>query len=412
VERGAAAPRRGNLKTRLDARDKLASYAYDEQGRLTGRLPSADGALTVWQNDRPAPPLPSLSMLVRFLFFALCIAISATVHADRPAELPDAAPLFAATVWDMHDRSFDLATLRGKPLVVNFWARWCGPCRVEIPHFAQARRKFKEKGLAVVGIGLEDKVDTVREFARAYEMDYTVLLAKDQGVPLLRALGNAKAGLPFTLVIDASGRVVATKLADERRRIDGAIARCSDARRSPRFRYLLRRRRRRPSARRPSPRPGRRSPKSRGSASSSSAVAGTRGGAAPARAGADLDVVVIERNASFWAGPLSNRWLAGLVDTRYIVHDRAPAAARHGYDLVQAEVTAVDRDRRRVVTGQGTLDYDWLVLGVGIRENFAAWFGDDRATADLVRARHPSAWRSGGAGRNQGSLTASPAATC
>lgn len=226
MERGAAAPRRGNLKTRLDARDKLASYAYDEQGRLTGRLPSADGALTVWQNDRPAPPLPSLSMLVRFLFFALCIACSATVHADRPAELPDAAPLFAATVWDMHDRSFDLATLRGKPLVVNFWARWCGPCRVEIPHFAQARRKFKEKGLAVVGIGLEDKVDTVREFARAYEMDYTVLLAKDQGVPLLRALGNAKAGLPFTLVIDASGRVVATKLGlMSAAELDGAIAR-------------------------------------------------------------------------------------------------------------------------------------------------------------------------------------------
>ncbi len=128
-------------------------------------------------------------------------------------------------------------------------------------------------------------------------------------------------------------------------------------------------------------------------------VGGGWGGLAAARhlreLAPDLDVVVIERNASFWSGPLSNRWLAGLVDTRYIVHDRAPAAARHGYDLVQAEVTAVDRDRRRVVTGQGTLDYDWLVLGVGIRENFAAWFGDDRATADLVRARHPSAWRSG-----------------
>ena len=88
-------------------------------------------------------------------------------------------------------------------------------------------------------------------------------------------------------------------------------------------------------------------------------VGGGWGGLAAARhlreLAPDLDVVVIERNASFWSGPLSNRWLAGLVDTRYIVHDRAPAAARHGYDLVQAEVTAVDRDRRRVVTGQGTL---------------------------------------------------------
>ncbi len=126
-------------------------------------------------------------------------------------------------------------------------------------------------------------------------------------------------------------------------------------------------------------------------------VGGGWGGLAAARhlraLAPGLDVVMLERNASFWSGPLSNRWLAGLVDTRYIVHDRAPAARAFGYELIQAEVTAVDRDRRRVVTGQGTLDYDWLVLGVGIREDFAAWFGDDRAGAELVRARHPSAWR-------------------
>lgn len=130
-------------------------------------------------------------------------------------------------------------------------------------------------------------------------------------------------------------------------------------------------------------------------------VGGGWGGLAAARhlrdLAPDLDIVVIERNASFWSGPLSNRWLAGLVDTRYLVHDRAPAARAHGYDLIQAEVTAVDRDRRRVVTSLGTLDYDWLVLGVGIREDFAAWLGDDRATADLVGARYPSAWRPGGA---------------
>ena len=163
---------------------------------------------------------------MKFFLFALCLCFSLTVRADHPAAMPDGAPLFAATVWDAHDKPFDLATLRGRPLVVNFWARWCGPCRVEIPHFAHAQRKFKDKGLMVVGIGLEDKADTVREFARAYDMDYTVLLAKDQGVPLLRALGNTKAGLPFTLVIDAGGRVVATKLGlMSAAELDSALAR-------------------------------------------------------------------------------------------------------------------------------------------------------------------------------------------
>ena len=163
---------------------------------------------------------------MKFFLLALCLGVSSAVRADGAAEMPDVAPLFAATVWDLNDRPVDLATLRGKPLVVNFWARWCGPCRVEIPHFAAAHRRFKDKGLAVVGIGLEDKPDTVREFARAYDMDYTVLLAKDRGIALLRALGNAKAGLPFTLIIDARGQVVVRKLGLlSAAELDGALAR-------------------------------------------------------------------------------------------------------------------------------------------------------------------------------------------
>lgn len=179
-----------------------------------------------WQNDAPDILETDRSPVMKLLLLALCLGFSLAARADAAAGLPDVAPLFGATVWDLDDRPVDLATLRGKPLVVNFWARWCGPCRVEIPHFAQVHRKFKDQGLTVVGIGLEDKPDTVREFARAYDMDYTVLLAKDRGVPLLRALGNAKAGLPFTLVIDASGRVVATKLGlMSAAELDGAIAR-------------------------------------------------------------------------------------------------------------------------------------------------------------------------------------------
>lgn len=106
----------------------------------------------------------------------------------------------------------------------------------------------------------------------------------------------------------------------------------------------------------------------------------------------DLDVVLLEKNACFWSGPLSNKWLAGLVDSRYIIHDPAPAALAHGYHRIHAEVTAVDRDKRRVVTAQGTLDYDWLVLAPGIRYDYRAWFGDDREAADYTRERYPCAF--------------------
>jgi NADPH-dependent 2,4-dienoyl-CoA reductase/sulfur reductase-like enzyme len=105
-----------------------------------------------------------------------------------------------------------------------------------------------------------------------------------------------------------------------------------------------------------------------------------------------LEIVLLERNTRFWSGPLSNKWLAGLVDSRYIVHDPAAAALTHGYRRIHANVTAVDRDRRRVVTAQGTLAYDWLVLAVGIRYDYRAWFGDDHQAADYTREHYPCAY--------------------
>jgi thiol-disulfide isomerase/thioredoxin len=147
---------------------------------------------------------------MKILLSLLCLACAFGVRAESAP--PDPTSLFAATLWDAADRPFALSQLRGKPLVVNFWARWCGPCRVEIPELVRLQRRLKDKGLVVVGIGLEDKADTVREFARAYDMDYLVLLAKGQGNALLHALGNPKGGLPYTLVIAADGRVVARKL--------------------------------------------------------------------------------------------------------------------------------------------------------------------------------------------------------
>lgn len=146
----------------------------------------------------------------------LCLAVLfvmlATIARAEKVPVPDLGPLFAATIWDQDGQPYALEKLRGKPLVVNFWARWCGPCRVEIPELAHTQRRLKDRGLMVVGIGLEASPDTVREFARAYEMDYTILLAKDRGSALMRGLGNPTGALPYTLIVAADGRVVARKV--------------------------------------------------------------------------------------------------------------------------------------------------------------------------------------------------------
>ena len=152
-------------------------------------------------------------MLVRFLLFALCIAISATVHADRPAELPDAAPLFAATVWDMHDRSFDLATLRGKPLVVNFWARWCGPCRVEFPELVELRNNQTDPRFRFISASYSHAPGDpqLRQQTAAFLKSQQFVLPVHQdpqfaaAQALLKLSGEQNFSFPTTVLLDQQG---------------------------------------------------------------------------------------------------------------------------------------------------------------------------------------------------------------
>ncbi|MDQ5946727.1 MAG: hypothetical protein QG619_2157, partial [Pseudomonadota bacterium] len=128
-------------------------------------------------------------------------------------------------------------------------------------------------------------------------------------------------------------------------------------------------------------------------------VGGGWGGLAAARRlrqlAPELEVVLLERNAAFWSCPLSNRWLADKLDGKLLQHDYAKAAQAFGYTFIRAEVTAIDRERRQVVTGEGNLGYDWLVLAVGIRDDHTAWFGNEEKLAAEARNRFGSAWQAG-----------------
>jgi thiol-disulfide isomerase/thioredoxin len=159
---------------------------------------------------------------LRWAALAAAVAIVAAVAgvAVRSLLLDDVKPpAAAAPSGDMLEAAFaDLAGTpqrldqwRGKVLVVNFWATWCPPCLKEIPEFIRMQNRYRAQGLQFVGIAV-DQPDRVAAFADEMRFNYPVLVGALEAVVLLRALGNQHGGLPFTVVFDRSGAIVATEL--------------------------------------------------------------------------------------------------------------------------------------------------------------------------------------------------------
>jgi len=99
-----------------------------------------------------------------------------------------------------------MASLRGNPLLLNFWATWCAPCIEEMPMLDAFFRQHAGNGWQVAGLAI-DQPSAVRKFLQRTPVTFPIGLAGLEGTELIRSLGNLSGGLPFSIVFDADGRI-------------------------------------------------------------------------------------------------------------------------------------------------------------------------------------------------------------
>ena len=145
-------------------------------------------------------------MKALFSLLLLCLAASTPLaFAKTPGEVEIGGTLREATMQGLSGPPRKLSEFRGKPLIINVWASWCGPCRQEMPSLERLSRRKGAQQFAMIGISTDDYPDAAKGFLRTYQTSFSHFI--DSKLFLENMLGADR--LPLTLLVDAQGRVLA-----------------------------------------------------------------------------------------------------------------------------------------------------------------------------------------------------------
>ncbi len=138
------------------------------------------------------------------------VGASASNNAEPTLSCPaDAKPAnLDFTMKDVDGKDVSLQSYKGKVILLDFWATWCGPCKVEIPHFIEFQQKYGPKGLQVVGISVDDPVDKLAPYVKEMGMNYPVL--QGLGHDAVQDAYGPILGIPVSVMISRDGKICAT----------------------------------------------------------------------------------------------------------------------------------------------------------------------------------------------------------
>jgi thiol-disulfide isomerase/thioredoxin len=138
--------------------------------------------------------------------------VTPDLSVDEPPKrtVPDVLPDIALP--DREGVTKSLASWKGQPVIVNFWATWCGPCREEIPLLKSLRKERAADRLEIVGIAIDER-QAVLKYAAEIGIDYPILMGEQEGYEAAERFGVALV-LPFSVFADSQGRIVTLKIGE------------------------------------------------------------------------------------------------------------------------------------------------------------------------------------------------------
>lgn len=167
-------------------------------------MPQIKSQKSVFWTNRRCVVSKELLLALLLIVLAGCNQAAPTQSTEAllpPAPEPDhPAPDF--TLSDINGTLLALRDLRGRPVMVNFFATWCAPCRVEVPVIQAAYEEYKDQGLFIVGVDVGEKPETAAHFVRQFGLTYPIVLDKDGEVTVNQYKVQ---GMPASFFIDREG---------------------------------------------------------------------------------------------------------------------------------------------------------------------------------------------------------------